>query len=175
VTVPLNAVSLGVAVVGFVRLASVGPSLVRRPIADAPVLGIVLLASGGLWLQTAFTAVESRFGIIPWSKLSVAACGVRPNGAGACGLEPVVGVRRFAPRWPLEACLWWHGYRLQASRFSNSTRKLGVGGSTTYLVWHSVDFGCRSLQDLVTKTNKRPNERESYPLPAVSRPCEPTY
>ena len=72
-TVPLNAVSLGVAVVGLATLAVVGPSLVRRLIAEAPVLGIVLAAIVALWLQTAFTAVETRFGIIPWSALSVAA------------------------------------------------------------------------------------------------------
>ena len=72
-TVPLNAVSLGVAVVGVATLAVVGPSLVRRLIAEAPVLGIVMASIGGLWLQTAFTAVETRFGIIPWSALSVAA------------------------------------------------------------------------------------------------------
>ena len=70
---PLNAVSLGVAVVGVATLAVVGPSLVRRLIAEAPVLGIVMASIGGLWLQTAFTAVETRFGIIPWSALSVAA------------------------------------------------------------------------------------------------------
>ncbi|MBU6152163.1 MAG: hypothetical protein KGR25_11980, partial [Chloroflexi bacterium] len=73
VTLPLNAVSLGVAVVGFATLATVGSSLVRRLIVEAPVLGIVMVAIVGLWLQTAFTAVETRFGIIPWSALSVAA------------------------------------------------------------------------------------------------------
>ncbi|MBU6150723.1 MAG: hypothetical protein KGR25_04680, partial [Chloroflexi bacterium] len=73
VTLPLNAVSLGVAVVGFATLAAVGPSLVHRLIVEAPVLGVVMVAFVGLWLQTAFTAVETRFGIIPWSALSVAA------------------------------------------------------------------------------------------------------
>jgi hypothetical protein len=73
VTVTLNAVSLGVVVVGFASLAGVAPSLVRHLTAEAPVLGIVLAAIGGLWLQTAFTAVETRFGIIPWAALSVAA------------------------------------------------------------------------------------------------------
>ena len=72
-TVPLNAVSIGIVVVGFTTLTTVGPSLVRHLVIKAPVLGIVLAAIGSLWLQTAFTAVETRFGIIPWSALSVAA------------------------------------------------------------------------------------------------------
>ena len=73
VTVPLNAVSLGAAVVGFMTLVRVAPSACARLAREAPVLGIVLSAIAGLWLQTAVTAVETRFGIIPWSALSVAA------------------------------------------------------------------------------------------------------
>jgi hypothetical protein len=73
VTVPLNAVSLGVAVVGFWVVVRVAPRLIPRLAREAPVLGVVLMAIAGLWLQTAFTGVETRFGIIPWSALSVAA------------------------------------------------------------------------------------------------------
>ena len=73
VTVPLNAVSLAVAVVGLWTVASVAPRLIIWLAREAPVLGVVLTAIVGFWLQTAFTAVETRFGIIPWSALSVAA------------------------------------------------------------------------------------------------------
>lgn len=73
VTVPLNAVSLAVAVVGLWTVASVAPRLISWLVREAPVLGVVLAVIVGLWLQTAFTAVETRFGIIPWSALSVAA------------------------------------------------------------------------------------------------------
>jgi hypothetical protein len=73
VTVPLNAVSLTVVVVGLWTVASVAPRLIIWLVREAPVLGVVLAAIVGLWLQTAFTAVETRFGIIPWSALSVAA------------------------------------------------------------------------------------------------------
>ena len=73
VTVPLNAVSLLVAVGGLVTVIHFAPTLVRVLWRDAPSLGVMLGVFAGLWFQTAFTAVETRFGILPWSALSVAA------------------------------------------------------------------------------------------------------
>lgn len=73
IIVPLNAASLVVVVVGLYTVFLAMPRMLVRFAREAPVLGVVLAAFSCLWLQTAFTAVETRFGIIPWSALSVSA------------------------------------------------------------------------------------------------------
>jgi hypothetical protein len=78
ITLPLNAISVAVVVIGLWTLVRVAPAIVPALAHKAPILGIVLAGVAMLWVQSGFTAVETRFGIIPWSGMSVAAVwGVR--------------------------------------------------------------------------------------------------
>ena len=120
VSIGFNALGLMVASAGIVTLVrrawavrkDVGKfSFVRADQTDA---SLVILVVATIWGMTAFTAVETRFGIIPWCTLAVAAS----YGAITWVTDFMAGRRRW---WQAGTVLGMAGSGLWLSRWLLST------------------------------------------------------
>ena len=123
VTVPLNSVGLAVVAIGCWTVGCVASRLSFWLVREAPLLGVVLTVIVRLRLQTAFTAVETRFGIIV--ACAVSGSVVECNGIAGLLAERgwLFGTPRCMRCWPRVPSWLCRGWPWQAWRHFSSCNR----------------------------------------------------